>query len=100
MKVLWSPFAIDDLVAIREYIGQFNPTAANSVADQIIRSIEHLRNHPDLGAPTHRTDVRKLIIPNTPYIIPYRIKDGDLEILEVFDARQRAPRTDLSHDKD
>lgn len=96
MRILWSPFAIEDLVAIKNYIDQRNQKAAQEVADRILQAVNHLSKHPEIGVETHRTDVRKLIIGGTPYIIPYRIKDGDLEILEVFDARQKAPRTDLS----
>jgi toxin ParE1/3/4 len=95
MKIVWSPFAIEDLIAIRAYIAQHNPDAAASVAQRILHAVGFLADHPQMGAPTHRTDVRKLIVPQTPYVIPYRVRDGAIEILEVFDGRQLAPRTDL-----
>jgi toxin ParE1/3/4 len=95
MKVVWSPYAIDDLVAIRSYIAKHNPLAANDIARRILHAVSLLAEHPQLGIQTHRTDVRRLIVKNSPYIIPYRVMDGELEILEVFDGRQSAPRTDL-----
>lgn len=95
MKVVWSPFAIADLVAIRSYIAEHNPTAAEGVARCILHAISYLAEHPQLGVQTHRTDVRKLIVKNSPYIIPYRIVEGEIEILEIFDGRQKEPRTDL-----
>ena len=94
MKINWSPFAIEDLTAIRTYISEFNTEAANNIAAKIVYAVNFLGGHPNMGVQTHRTDVRKLIVAQTPYIIPYRIFDGEIEILEVFDARQRAPRTD------
>ena len=32
MKVVWSPYAIDDLSRLRDYIAEFNPSAARSTA--------------------------------------------------------------------
>jgi toxin ParE1/3/4 len=36
-------------------------------------------------------DTRELIIPETPYIIPYRIHDGQIEILRVFHTARKWP---------
>ena len=96
MKINWSSFAIQDLAAIRTYIAEFNPLAAENVAARILYAVNFLSDHPHMGVETHRTDVRKLIVGQSPYVIPYRIERGEIEILEVFDARQKAPRTDLS----
>jgi toxin ParE1/3/4 len=96
MKINWSPFAIQDLEAIRTYIAEFNPSAANAVAGRILYAVNFLAEHPQMGVQTHRTDVRKLIVSQTPYITPYRITGGEIEILEVFDSRQKAPRTEIS----
>ncbi len=96
MKIVWSLFAVQDLVSIRAYIAEYHPKAAENVAHRILHSVSLLADHPLLGMPTHRTGVRKLIVKNSPYSIPYRIADGEIEILEVFDGRQNAPRTDLN----
>lgn len=95
MKIIWSRLAVRDLIAIRAYIAQHNPDAANGVARRILHAVELLQQQPHLGLPTHRTDVRRLIVAGTAYSIPYRVEGGVIEILAVFDGRQRAPRTDL-----
>jgi toxin ParE1/3/4 len=100
MKILWSRIAIEDLTAIRSYISEHSPKAAEGVARRILQAVSFLADHPQLGVPTHRTDVRKLIVKQSPYIIPYRIVDGEIEILEVFDGRQLAPRTDMTGRQD
>lgn len=97
MKRVWSLLSIADLVAIRAYIAEHSSQAAASVANGILGSVNHLANYPNLGMPAHRMDVRKLMVKNSPHIIPYRIVDGEIEILEVFDSRQYAPRTDLDN---
>ena len=98
MKLVWTEFAVQDLVAIRRYIGDHNPSAASSVASRILQAAEMLRSQPHLGIPTHRTDVWRLVVSGTVYSIPYRVTGQKIEILEVFDGRRRAPRTDLGID--
>ena len=49
IRINWSPFAIMDLAAIREYIAKFNPMAAESVAARILYAVNFLSEHPHLG---------------------------------------------------
>lgn len=96
MKILWSPFAVDDLAAIHAFIAEQNPRAAKAVAQRILEAVDLLSGQPHLGALTHRVDVRKLVVAQSPCVIPYRVVGDEIEILEVFDGRQRAPRTDIA----
>ena len=98
MRIVWTELAVQDLLAIRLYIADRNPAAARSVASRILHAVELLPSQPHLGIPTHRTDVRRLVIAGTVYSIPYRVTGETIEILEVFDGRRRAPRTDLGAD--
>ena len=98
MKIVWSVLARDDLVAIRRYIAQHHPAAARQAAERILHSVELLRERPQLGLSTHRGDIRRLIVGNSVYSIIYRLRDDALEILEIFDGRQDAPRIDLDGD--
>ena len=95
MKIVWTLYAIQDLSAIRTYIAEHSPKAAEGVARRILHAARLLAEHPNLGVRTHRTDVRKLMVKQSPYILPYRIVDREIQILEVFDGRQQAPRTDI-----
>ena len=98
MRIVWTELAVQDLLAIRSYFADRNPAAARSVASRILHAVELLPSQPHLGIPTHRTDVRRLVIAGTVYSIPYRVTGETIEILEVFDGRRRAPRTDLDAD--
>ena len=98
MRVVWTELAVQDLLAIRRYIADRNPSAARSVAARILHAVELLPSQPHLGNHTHRTDVRRLVIAGTVYSIPYRVTGETIEILEVFDGRRHAPRTDLDAD--
>ena len=72
MKPVWSPEAVADLIALRAYIEQEDPAAAQRVALHIARNVETLLpNHPNMGRPGRVPGTRELVIPKTPYIVPY-----------------------------
>ena len=93
MRIIWAPFARRDLVAIRQYISRRNAKAAKAVASHILSAATLLREQPKLGVKTHRDDVRRLVVANSVYSIFYRIRENDIEIIEIFDGRRKAPDT-------
>jgi plasmid stabilization system protein ParE len=50
-----------------------------------------LRDQPGLGRPGRIRGTRELIVPGTPYLIPYRVRRHHLEIIAVFHGRRRWP---------
>ena len=74
-----------------EYIARDKPLAAARVVSTIRKTVEGLRRHPGLGRPGRVPGTRELIVPGTPYIIPYRVREGAVEVLRVFDAARRWP---------
>lgn len=89
MKIVWSRRAIRHLAKLRDYIAQDNPTAAAEVASQILDAVERLATFPNLGRPGRLAGTRELVVPATPYIIPYRIRGNRVELIAVFHGRQR-----------
>ena len=89
MKILWSSVAIDHLISVRAHIAKDNPHAAQRMAAKILISVESLALHPHLGRPGRVTGTRELVVPDTPYILPYRIHKNAVEIITVFHGRQR-----------
>jgi toxin ParE1/3/4 len=89
---VWSPEAIDDLIAIRAYIEQDEPAAARRIALHIIQNVETLLvNNPEMGRPGRVPGTRELVIPKTPFIVPYRLAGRTIEILRVFHGARRWP---------
>jgi toxin ParE1/3/4 len=89
---IWSPQAIDDLLALRAYIEQDNPAAAQRIVLHILRNVDQLlANNPRMGRPGRVPETRELVIPNTPFIVPYRIVEGTIQVLRVFHAARRWP---------
>ncbi|MGQ0682757.1 type II toxin-antitoxin system RelE/ParE family toxin [Bradyrhizobium sp.] len=94
MTPVWSPEAIDDLVALRAYIEQDNPAAAQRVALHIVHNIEALlANSPEMGRPGRVPGTRELVIPKTPFIVPYRVLGSTIQILRIFHGARRWPET-------
>jgi len=85
MRTVWSPQAIDDLVALRTYIEQDNPAAARRIVLHIIQNIDTLLPcSPEMGRPGRVPGTRELIIPRTPFIVPYRLEGKTIQILRIF----------------
>lgn len=94
MTPVWSPEAVADLAALRTYIEQDDPAAAQRAVLHIIRNIEMLLpNNPEMGRPGRVPGTRELVIPRTPYIVPYRLVGNTIQVLRVFHAARRWPQS-------
>ena len=91
MTVVWSPRAIQHLAALRAYIARDNPDAAAGVALTLLAAVERLAELPNLGRPGRLAGTRELVVPGTPFVIPYRVRSERLEIIAVFHGRQEWP---------
>lgn len=86
MIIQWLDDAVYDLQALRQYITQDKPSAANRIAKQILKTINLLSDQPSMGRPGRVIGTRELIVSSTPYIVPYRVKNNSIEILRVLHA--------------
>jgi toxin ParE1/3/4 len=92
MTLLWSPESIHDLIALRAHIVEHDPAAAKRGALHILYCVESLLlENPKLGAPGRVPGTRELVIPKTPYIVPYRVRGSTIEITRVYHTSRRWP---------
>ena len=91
MKAVWSRRAVLHLVHLRAYIAKESARNAAWVANRILNAVDLLQAHPELGRPGRLAGTRELVVTDTPYIIPYRVRHGRLELLAVFHGRQKWP---------
>lgn len=92
MKIVWSRRAIRHLIiSLREYMRRDSDQSASVVAFRILQAIELLQTQPDIGRPGRVLGTRELVVPDTPYIIPYRVRRDRLELIAVFHGRQQWP---------
>jgi toxin ParE1/3/4 len=94
MMPIWSPEAIADLVALRAYIEQDDPAAAQRVALHIIHNIETLLpESPEMGRPGRVPGTRELVIPRTPFVVPYRLVAKTIHVLRIFHGARKWPES-------
>jgi len=86
VDVKLSRLALADLTHIRAYITQFNPAAAERMANRLLAATDRLANHPWIGRPGP-ADTRELsIVP--PYVISYEVIDDEVVILRIWHSAQ------------
>ena len=92
MTLTWSPEAIHDLVSLPTQISVEDPAAAKRVALHILHCVEELLPpNPQLGHPGRVPGTRELVIPKTPFVVPYRVTNTVLQILRVYHHARRWP---------
>ena len=91
MKVIWSRRAIRHLGAIRAYIEKESEQNTALVANRILGAVDLLQSQPEMGRPGRVLGTRELVVPGTPYIIPYRVRRERLELMAVFHGRRQWP---------
>jgi toxin ParE1/3/4 len=72
------------LIAAHDYIAQNNPRAAKEFFRYAIASAEQLAQYPQTGRTGRVPGTRELVLVKYPYIIPYRVKGQEVQILHVF----------------
>lgn len=91
MKVVWEKDALRDLEEIFDYIALDDLAAAVETGERITQLVGQLGEAPWMGRPGRVSGTRELIVPGSPYLVPYRVKRKQVQILRVFHAARRAP---------
>jgi addiction module RelE/StbE family toxin len=91
LKVRWLKAAIKSLEIEADYIARDDPRAAAEVVRKVYEATKRLEQYPASGRAGRVPETRELIIPGTPYLVPYRIKGKRIEILRVFHGARRWP---------
>jgi toxin ParE1/3/4 len=93
MRVIWNDDALDDLEAIRDYIENSNPAAAERVFNRLLAGLQQLAFTPGIGRAGRVPETREFVFSDVPYIGIYRIEtDPDrIEILNVLHTARDYP---------
>jgi len=91
LTIRWTRPALADLEAIGDFVARDNPQAAERLVARILSAVDALRDHPNLGRPGRIAGTGELVVADTPYVVPYRVADGDVQILAVFHGARRWP---------
>jgi len=93
MRLRWMPQARTDLRAIVSYIARDNRDAAERVRRRIMEATSLLLTQPDRGQPGRVLGTRELVVAHTQYIIPYRMREGRVELLAVIHGARQWPES-------
>ena len=93
MRVKWLNKALQNLEDEAAYIAKDDPKAARIVVQRIFSQVDKLADNPALGKPGRIHGTRELVVPDTRYIIPYRVRPrlDQVEILRVFHTSRKLP---------
>ena len=91
-RLEYAPSYFRRLEDIRERIAE-NPSAALRLIERIRAAVTRLATSPALGRPGRAAGTRELVIPHTPYIVPYRVKNDVVQIITILHGAQRWPDT-------
>ncbi|MET0028815.1 MAG: type II toxin-antitoxin system RelE/ParE family toxin [Candidatus Thiodiazotropha sp.] len=94
VQIKWLRKALENLDAEAEFIAQNDPQAAVIVVQRILKAVSLLRDNPGAGHPGRIPGTHELVIPQTRYIVPYRVRPHlqRIEILRVFHTSRRLPK--------
>jgi toxin ParE1/3/4 len=91
VRVKWLRTAIANLKAEAEYISRDSPAAAARTVAAIAGAVALLETYPSIGRPGRVSGTRELVVPGTPYIIPYRVRRDQIELIRVFHGARKWP---------
>ena len=92
-RLEYAPRYFRRLEDIRERIAADNPTAATRMIERIRAAVARLAASPALGRSGRVAGTRELVIPRTPYVVPYRVTGDVVQIITILHSAQRWPDT-------
>ena len=87
----WTPIAIAHLHATYEYVAQENPPAADALIERILSAVEQIAQYPQLGRNGRVKGTRELIIAGTPYVVAYRLRRSQIDVLAALHGARKWP---------
>lgn len=91
MNIRWLRTALLNLDEEATYIAAEDPVAARLAVARILEAVALLASQPGIGRPGRVLGTRELLVPKTRYLIPYRIRADQVEILRVFHPSRNPP---------
>ena len=94
VEIKWLKKALRNLNDQTEFIAKDDPIAARQVVQHIHNSVLLLADNPGMGHAGRVPGTHELVIPNTRYIIPYRVRPRlqRIEILRVLHTSRKLPK--------
>jgi len=89
MKLRYKAHALGHINSIHEYIAKDDLAAAKRVLRRIEHSIARLATLPFSGRPGVVAGTRILVVPGLPYVVIYRVREMEVDIIAVLHTSRR-----------
>lgn len=91
MRVRWTVPAAAALDSIQDHIARDNPRVAFEVVQRIRIAVSQLELHPKVGRTGRMRGTYELVVHDLPYVVPYRLKENEAQILNVYHTSRKWP---------
>jgi toxin ParE1/3/4 len=91
-QIKWLASAVKDIDCVYEFISQDRPLSAKKVVQVILDYVEKLSQYPESGKTGRVVGTREIVIHPYPFVVIYRIKKNDVQILSVLHTSRKWPR--------
>jgi toxin ParE1/3/4 len=88
MIVFWSDVATADLQHLHDWLSGLPNASPDDVIRRIRAAAESMERLGDIGRPSGVPGTRLLSIHTDPYVVVYRLKGEDMEVLAVYHTAQ------------
>jgi toxin ParE1/3/4 len=93
MRVKWLQKAIRSLDSAMEYIAQDDAETAKRISDYVHLQVKNLEKQPYKGRTGRIFGTRELVIGKYPFIVPYQVKNEEIQILRIFHTSRKLPES-------
>ena len=87
----WLRKAALNLEDAHDHLAKENSRVAQEFVLEVYRLVHLLVDQPAMGRPGRVPGTRELVLQPYPFLIPYRVKGEEIQILRVFHTRLRLP---------
>jgi toxin ParE1/3/4 len=91
VKIRWTRLARKDINTAYEYVADDGAGAADQFLERIHQAAAILLRHPMAGRTGRIPGTRELVVSGTPWILPYRIRRGFIDILALIHGAREWP---------
>ena len=91
LRVRWAVPAANQLHEIFDYIAEGNPAAVGRVVRRIRNAILQTARMPNAGRMGRVAGTREIVVPETSYLVAYRILEDMIHVLAILHGAREWP---------
>lgn len=96
MEIIWSDLSRSDLLGIITYLTEEDHRLADRALQKIKKAVASLETFPNRGRPGRLVHTKELLVQDLPYMLVYRIRNNNLEILRILHFSQLSEKESTS----